>query len=307
MDWRSVWFDWNRARAFLVTAEEGSLSAAARALRTAQPTVGRQVAALEEELGVLLFDRVGRGLKLTAAGLDLLEHVRSMGEAATLVSLGASGKSQSIAGPITITASEVISAFLLPPVVASIRRDYPNVEITIVASNAVRDLRRREADIAIRSGKPTEDSLVATRVRDMPARLYAAPSYLKRLGNPKTVGDLSRADFIGFTNDDRFLEGMNALGFGLTRGNFPIHTESHIVLWELTKHGLGIGVIIEEIGEAEPKVERVLPELAPIPVPTWLVAHREVHTSKRVRVIFDRLAEHFAPRATPKSPRKRAR
>jgi len=82
MDWRSVTFDWNCARAFLVTAEEGSLSAAARALGLAQPTLGRQVAALEAELGVLLFERFGRGLQPTPAGHELLTHVRAMGEAA---------------------------------------------------------------------------------------------------------------------------------------------------------------------------------------------------------------------------------
>ena len=106
-------FDWNRARAFLVTAEEGSLSAAARALGMAQPTLGRQVRALEEELGVALFERVGRGLNLTPGGLELADHVRAMGDAATRVSLTASGQSQSIEGTVTITATEVESAFIL--------------------------------------------------------------------------------------------------------------------------------------------------------------------------------------------------
>src|SRR6186713_1703226 len=105
MDWRSVNFDWNRARAFLVTAEEGSLSAAARALGLAQPTLGRQVSALEEELGIALFERIGRGLRLTAGGLDLVEHVRTMADAANRLSLTASGRSQTIEGPITVTAS----------------------------------------------------------------------------------------------------------------------------------------------------------------------------------------------------------
>ena len=79
MDWRSVKFDWNKARAFLVTAEEGSLSAAARALGMAQPTLGRQVDGLEQELGIVLFERVGRGLTLTTSALELLDHVRDMG------------------------------------------------------------------------------------------------------------------------------------------------------------------------------------------------------------------------------------
>lgn len=301
MDWRSVRFDWNRARAFLVTAEEGSLSAAARALGMTQPTLGRQVTALEEELGVLLFERVGRGLTLTTGGMDLLEHVRTMGEAANHVTLAASGQSQSIEGTICITASEVISAFLLPPILARLRHTHPGVEIKLVASNAIHDLRRREADIAIRSGRPTDPNLVATRLRDTPARLYATPGYLKQLGNPATATDLGRADFIGFGDDDRFLHGLNAMGFDLTPRNFPIRVANHMVLWELVKSGLGIGAIIDEVGDAEPLVERVLPLMSPIPVPAWLVSHREVHTSRRVRLVFDLLASWLGPsrRVTP--------
>src|SRR5690606_66680 len=107
MDYDTVKFDWNRARAFWVVAAEGSLSAAARALGMSQPTLGRQVSALGEELGVVLFARLGRGLTLTPSGLELVEHVRAMGEAAGRVSLVASGQSQSLEGLITITASEV--------------------------------------------------------------------------------------------------------------------------------------------------------------------------------------------------------
>jgi DNA-binding transcriptional LysR family regulator len=297
MDWRLTRFDWNHARAFLVTAEQGSLSAAARALGLTQPTLGRQVAALEEELDVVLFERVGRGLVLTASGVELLEHVRPMGQAAHELALAASGQSQTIEGQIVVTASEVNASFLLPPVLARIRREHPGIEIKLVATNAVRDLRRREADIALRSGRPSDPNLIATRVRDTPARLYATPGYLKRVGNPKTQADLARADFIGFGEDDgRLLDGLNGLGFTLTAANFPIQTEAHLVLWELVKSGLGIGIIIEEVGDDEPRVRRVLPDLEPIAVPTWLVTHREVHTSRRVRVVFDLLVEHLGGR-----------
>ena len=121
-------FDWNRARAFLVTAEEGSLSAAARSLGMTQPTLSRQVDALEDELGLVLFERVGRGLVLTRSGLELLEQVRGMGEAATRVSLTASGQTQSIEGAICITASEVNSAFWLPPIIAKLRAAHPGID-----------------------------------------------------------------------------------------------------------------------------------------------------------------------------------
>ncbi len=290
MDWRTVNFDWNRARAFLVTAEEGSLSAAARALGLAQPTLGRQVAALEEELGVTLFERVGRGLELTQSGLELVGHVRAMGGAATRVSLAASGQSQSVEGPICITTTEVSAAFVLPPIIDRLREQAPGITVEIVASNAVSDLRRREADIAIRNGRPTDPDLIARKIKDDAARLYASPAYIEQIGNPATLAEFSQAAFIGFIDNKPLLDGLNALGFNLTGRNFPVSTGSHLVHWELTKQGLGIGIMPVAVGDAEPRVARVAPWMDPIEVPVWLVAHRELRTSRRVRLVYDFLA-----------------
>jgi len=294
MDWRSVNFDWNRARAFLVTAEEGSLSAAARALGLAQPTLGRQVDALEQELGVVLFQRVGRGLELTASGLELLDHVRAMGDAAGRVSLSAAGQSQTINGNVCITASDIYAAILLPPIIAKLRGQYPGITIEIVASNTVSDLRRREADIAIRHFRPNEPDLIAKKVNDAHARLYATPAYLARIGNPTTPYDLQDADFIGFERGGALLKGLNDHGLSLQADNFPIISENYTVMWGMVKQGLGIGILDATIGDAEPLVQRVLPDLKPITFPIWLVAHRELNTSRRIRVVFDVLAKELA-------------
>ncbi len=300
MDWRAVRFDWNRARAFLVTAEEGSLSAAARALGMSQPTLGRQVAALEEELGVALFERSGRGLSLSPTGLDLVEHVRAMGEAANRVSLGASGHSEEIAGPICITASDVYSAFVLPPIVAKLRREQPGIEIEIVASNEVRDLRRREADIAIRNAQPAQPDLIARRVGDDTGAFYASGEYLARIGDPCRPEDFSDAEFIGFERNDVLMSQMNAIGFDLTISNFPVMSSNHFVHWELVKHGVGIGVFPTHMGDREPGLRRILPDLDPITFPVWLAAHRDLATSRRIRLVFDVLAQ--ALRAPGKAP-----
>ena len=308
MDWSHVRFDWNRARAFLVTAEEGSLSAAARALGMTQPTLGRQVTALEEELGVALFERVGRGLALTPNGAGLLEHVRTMGEAANRMAFAASGQSQAVEGRVTLTASEVVAAFLLPPVLARLGDEHPGLEIHLSASMAVRDLRRREADIAVRSGQPSDPELLATRLRDTPARLYATPRYLASIGNPRTPADLARARFIGFSDASyRFIDGMRALGFPLEQHSVRLLTTDHLVLWELVKRGLGVGVILEEVGDAEPLVTRVLPAHPPMPVPMWLVAHRELRKSRRVRLVFDALVDELGPRKDRPRSAKRGR
>lgn len=295
MDWRSVRFDWNRARAFLVSVEEGSFSAAARALGMAQPTVGRQVAALEEELGVALLERVGHRLELTAAGLDLVEHVRTMGEAASRVSLSAAGQSASIDGTVCLAASELIAAYLLPPVVKRIREEHPGIEVEIVASNSASDLRRREADIAIRNFSPSQPDLFAKKLGVSQARLYATPGYLESVGGIREAADLAKADFFGFDRTDMMISGLEKLGIPVTAASFPIITNNHLVQWALAKEGAGICIVMEEVGDAEPLVQQVLPDLPPIPVPIWLVSHRELQTSRRIRVVFDLLAEALVP------------
>jgi DNA-binding transcriptional LysR family regulator len=297
MDWRRVDFDWNHVRAFLVTADEGSYSAAARALGIAQPTVGRQVAALEEELGVALFERAGRGVALTPTGLELVEHVRAMSEAAFRVSRVAAGQAITLDGPICITASEIVASCFLPPVIAKLRARHPGIEVEIVASNAPQDLRRREADIALRSFRPSEPELVARKIRDDEAHLYAAPKYLKKLGRI-TRESLSRATFVGFDHTETFRAGLaKMLGLELAAQNFPLVSASQHVQWALVREGAGIGIMLAEIGDAEPGVRRVSKELPAIPVPTWLVTHRDVRTSRRVRVVADHLAEGLTRRA----------
>jgi DNA-binding transcriptional LysR family regulator len=293
MDWRAVKFDWNKARAFLVTAEEGSLSAAARALGMAQPTLGRQVDGLEQELGIVLFERVGRGLTLTPSGLELLEHVREMGKAAGRVSLTAMGQSQALEGTISISASETYAAVLLPPIVAKLRIAEPGIHVEIVVSNHASDLLRREADIAIRNFRPTEPDLIAKKIGMADAVLYAAPSYVARLGHPKTPYDLRHADFVNMDRSGMMLKALNGLGLGLTEANFPLLTENYIVMWELVKQGAAIGVLDAYIGDADPDVVRVLPDLEPIKFPIWLVAHRELTTSRRIRRVYDFLIEEL--------------
>jgi len=298
MVWKRIEFDWNRARAFLVVAEEGSFSAAARALGSTQPTIGRQIAALSEELGVVLFERSGRRLELTPTGLALVEHVRTMSEAAAHVSRVAAGQATSLDGRICIAASEILAAYVLPPLVAQIRATHPGIEIEIVASNEVNDLGRREADIAVRSFRPTEPDLISRKIGDGYAYLYASHGYLASIGNPSTPAELSSAVFVGFDRGEALISGLNALGLTLTQENFPWITADQHVQWALVKQGSAVGIMMSEIGDAEPLVCRALDSLPPIPIPMWLTSHREVRTSRRVRVVFDMLAEGLSGRDT---------
>lgn len=291
MDWHSITFDWNRARAFLVTAEEGSLSAAARALGTTQPTLGRQVTALEEELGVALFERAGRGLVLTPSGLELMDHVRAMGEAANRMSLSASGQSQSIEGTVTITADEVNAVHTLPPIITELRKAEPGIKIELISSNAIKDLRRREADIAIRTAPLTDPDLIARKVRQGHGLLYAAPSYLEAEGPFTTKADLSRATFAGFSNNAPLIDVLQDAGIDLSAENFVFISDSILAQWEMVKRGIGIGIMAQDVADAEPMVENAAAWLEPFTFQVWLVSHRELRTNRRVRFVYDWLAD----------------
>ena len=284
-------FNWSNARAFLATAEAGTFSGAARQLNLTQPTLGRQVAAFEAELGVMLFERLGRRLALTEAGRDVLEHIQTMAAAADRVALIAAGRSQDVEGQIRITASDIMCAWVLPPLMRRLRRRAPRLRIDLVAANDIRDLMRREADIAIRHVRPEQPELIAKLVRDGRGNFYASTSYLEARGQPRGLEDLARHDFIHFGDPARMIEYLTPYGLPLTEESFTIGSENGVVGWELAREGLGIAAMSEDVGDATPDMHRILPEMAPITFPYWLVTHRELHTSQRIRLVFDMLAE----------------
>jgi len=293
MDWRSINFDWNRARAFLVTAEEGSLSAAARALGMTQSTLGRQVSALEVELGVTLFEKVGRGLEITPSGLELIEHVRQMGEAANRLNLAATGNSTLLEGSVSITASETVAVLLLPPLLKKFRQKEPGITLDIIASNEQSDLRRREADIAIRNVQPTHSELIARKLPTTYASLYATPEYLTSLGKPLQAESLTKADYVGFIDNSMYKNGLKSIGLTLTDDNFPYSTESHMTHWHLVKTGAAIGVMPDYLANQEAIVKKAHSKLPSFPIETWLVVHRELRTNRRIQVVYNYLFEEL--------------
>ncbi len=293
MTWDDIAFDWNQVRAFLATSEEGSLSAAARALHQTQPTLSRQVTNLEQALGVTLFERGHRQVRLTAAGLELLEHVRAMAEAANRVSLAASGQSQAIEGRVRITATELLAAYHLPPMLRKLREQAPGIVVEVVASDQLRDLIRREADIAIRHAQPTQPDLIARRVGFVRGHVYAARRLLDEVGMPRTFDDLSDQDFVGIEDTEALLVGLAKLGLELRLEQFRVHAASGNCMLQLIREGLGFGFLPMDMAGLFDDLVCVLPELFGPEIPVWLVSHRELHTSRRIRVVYDLLSEEL--------------
>ncbi|AKS47377.1 transcriptional regulator, LysR family [Octadecabacter temperatus] len=290
--------DWAHLRSFLATAETASLSGAARKLGLTQPTLSRQVAALEENLSVLLFERVGRGLELTDAGRELLVHTKDMGAAAQRLAMTATAQRSDIGGKVRITASDIFATIFLPKIVVEIRKRAPGLSIEIVATNDISDLMRREADIAIRNVRPEQPDLVARLAREAKGCFYASNEYLARRGTPKTRAELATHDWISFGSEAQMVAYLNSIDVPITLDAFKVGSESGVVSWELARAGMGISPMDSIVGDADRSMERLLPGDLEIMYPVWLVTHREVHTSPRIRLVFDILAEALSDKGS---------
>ena len=286
--------DWNQLRAFLETAETGSLSAAARKLGQSQPTLSRQVAALELALGVTLFERVGKTMALTTTGQELLGHARVMGAAAHELGLAATGRSEEVAGVVSVATSDAVAAYLMPKILLQIRQAAPGIQVEVVASDGFSDLLRREADIAIRHVRPEQPELIGRLVRHSSACFYASESWVREHGLPRTAEEAVQHDFIGMDRAGHYLQHMRSKGLQLSSANFRSYADNSVTYWEMVRQGLGIGAIMEEIARETPGMVRVLEDVSPFQLPIWLVTHRELRTARRIRIVFDLLAEILA-------------
>ena len=286
--------DWNQLKAFLHTAETGSLSAAARELGLTQPTLSRQVAAIEQRMGVTLFERVGKAMALTPTGLDLLEHARVMGAAAESLGLAASGRSQAVGGAVSVSATDVVAAYLLPPLVRQLREKEPGIVIEVISSNALSDLLRREADIAVRHVKPEQPDLIARLIREAEAHFYASEDWVKVHGHPRRAEEAAQLPFVGSDRSGQFLAYLRQHGLPLSEANFSCYADHSKANWALVRHGMGIGAMIDEVARETPGIVRVLDDVPAVRFPIWLVTHRELRTSRRIRVVFEALAQGLA-------------
>ncbi len=280
-------FDWNLLRSFVAVAEAGSLSAAARKIGTSQPTIGRHVSELERDLGVTLFRRGLGGYELTDTGATLLTHALNVREGVDRFSLQAAGAEEGLSGTVRISASEVMATLVLPQMLARFSVEEPGIEIELVGTNALDNLLRRDADIAIRMVTPSQEELVARKIADIPLAMCASESYLARHGTPADMFDLMNHVMIGQDREDVMIKGFNALGAKVDRHAFRFRTDSQVIMWHAVLAGMGIGLAQLPLIDREPSLRSFLPEL-PLPVlPMWLTMHKDVRTSPRIRRTAD--------------------
>lgn len=282
---------WELYRSFLSVLKEGSLSGAARALSVSQPTVGRHVAALEKSLRLALFTRSQIGLMPTEAALSLRTYAESMQSTAAALERAAASQGTGVRGTVRITASDVIGIEALPPIIAELRDEHPDLVLELVLTDRVQDLLRREADIAVRMARPRQESLVARRVGQIELGLHAHRRYLSRHGTPDTMADLANHALIGFDQTTPFIRNAGKALGSWRREGFAVRTDNNVAQLALIRAGAGIGVCQAAIARRDESIIRLFPRQFSMQMETWISMHEDLRNSPGCRVVFDALVK----------------
>lgn len=285
---------WELYRSFLAVVRHGSLSAAARALATTQPTVGRQVEALERALGLALFTRSPAGLRPTPVALDLAPHAEAMAAAAAALLRRASGEADEAVGTVRLTASEMVGGEVLPEMLAAFRRAHPRIAIELSLNNAAEDMLRRDADIAVRMFRPTQGALIAKRIGEVAIHLYAHRQYVEACGLPATVAELGDHTPIGFDRSPLFARAVGRIGPGIGRDQLALRCDSDLAQLAAIRAGFGIGACQAGVARHYPDLVPVLPDQLSLTLEMWLVMHEDMRGCRRVGLLFDHLAAELA-------------
>jgi DNA-binding transcriptional LysR family regulator len=282
--------DWDLFQSLHAVLEAGSLSAAARLRGLTQPTLGRHIETLEQRLGSPLFLRSPRGLQPTDLARELKPHLHDMAAAASAAVRDASGAANSLAGSIRITASEMVGAEVLPPILTTFREAHPGICIELMMSNIVDDLSRREADIAVRMAPPTQNALVAKKVGEVELGFYAAPDYLERHGAPVGMEELKAHTIVGFDGPARSIRDLAGMNVPVNRDIFDFRSDSDLAQLAVVRAGYGIGVCQPTIAMRYGLV-RVLANVNVFTLGVWIVMHENLRASRRMRLMFDHLVD----------------
>lgn len=282
---------WDLYRSFLAVMREGSLSGAARALAMTQPSLGRHIRELEAALDTALFTRSPQGLLPTEQAIRLVPHAETMASATAALRRAIGAGEDAARGVVRVTASEVIGTEVLPPMLAEFRRANPGVTIELVVTDLSQDLLRKDADLAIRMTRPTQQALVARRLNRIELGLFAHPRYLRRHGTPASLDELRGHSLIGFDHEAPYVRSLRPRHLPWTREQFALRTDHPLAALAAIRAGYGIGICQVPLAARTPKLRRLLPRELSIPLECWVVMHEDLRRQAAVRSLFDYLGD----------------
>lgn len=290
--------DWDKLKTFSYAAETGSLTGAAERLGLSQSAVSRQIAALEEAIGVPLFQRHARGLLLTGPGQTLLEHTREMGAIAAVAESRLKDARERPIGDLRVTAPTAFGATWLAPRLGSFVEAYPEMRLNLLLDDREYDLLKLEAECAIRLWPGEQADLVQRKLHDMQLSLYASPAYLKRMGAPETIADLDAHRLVAF--EGQHYTPMRELDWALRIGRDGatprtpglIVNNMHAIL-RAVEGGAGIGTLPDYMAKGNARLVRVLPQLHPPSFGIYFLYPADLKRSRRIAAFREFLVEQM--------------
>jgi DNA-binding transcriptional LysR family regulator len=285
--------DWDDLRYFLAVARAGSVSGAARALDVNHATVSRRIRTMERRTGVRLFERSPDGWTPTEAGLEMRDSVLRVESEIQAIERHVTGRDEQLTGPLRVAMSDVASLTLMSTF-RSFSERHPAIELELVVSNGISDLPRREADVALRTSvAPPADSLVGRRLSRVASALYGSIETLER---HEHATDLAAYPWIGLAGgmaDSPFAQWIEA---NVPAARIAMRLETLLVAYHAVRAGLGIALLPCVMGDADPDLRRVVPEVLVPGGEFWVLTHRDLRTTARVRAFLDHMRDAIAMR-----------
>lgn len=279
--------EWDDLKHFVAVARSGSLTEAARVLKVSAATVGRRIAALELELGARLFDRTPAGYALTEGGKAILAKAEEVEEAVLSVERTMVGRDLRATGDVHVTTTDDIAALVVAPHLAGFRRRFPDISLSVSVGRELANLSRREADIALRTVRPTRGNYLIRQAGWWNLGLYASTSYAEAHNLKPGLSDLSKVDVITWTDDSAHLRGGPWIAEHARGAKVALRANSRRVHYAACRAGIGAAILPSLSANKDPDLICLLPPSRVISVKLWLIVHRDIARTARVRAVID--------------------
>jgi DNA-binding transcriptional LysR family regulator len=278
------------AEHLVAIADLGSFMKAAQTLQMTQPTLSRLVADLEEDLGFQLFVRHARGARPTPEGAAIIESARRVVNAMQGMERVARATNE-VAGTLRLTTSEPIGIEALIPALPKLYSLHPKLKVEFVLNNVSSDLRRGDADLAVRLYRPVQEDLVAKHLADVPLGLYASLKYAQTHGLPKTVDEALSHTLIGFDSRGPAGAGLMALDPRLTPEVFRFCSDSLPAQMAAVQAGVGLAILQKPHAVKHPDLVEIELDLKIPQMPIWLAVHEDMRDAANIRAAMTWAAE----------------
>ena len=285
-------WQWDDVRFFLAVARAGSLSGAARVLGVGHVTVGRRITILERRLGVTLVHRTPDGFVVTPAGDAALRQCIAMENAALDLERIAAGRDSLAAGSIRLTATEALARQVIAPAIAELRKSYPDLRIDLAVGVRSLDIARREADLAIRVGRPSGSGLVCRKLGEVGYSLYASCAYLAEHRTPQRGKGLAGHQLITFTGAPAATSPF-FMNESLDGARIALRCDNPLIQLQAAANGIGIAELACFLGDDCGDLVRIWPDEPPALRSAWLVMHEDLRRAARIRVASSAIGDVF--------------